>query len=360
MERLGIVGLPNCGKSGLFRALTRMDVEVASHPFTTTGSNVGVAQVPDTRLDVLGELAASRKIVPAGLNVIDIAGLAAGASQGEGLGNRFLAQIREVDAILYVLRAFDDPNVVYATSPPDPLGDLEVLETELCLSDLETLESRLPKARKAATQDEAKRLVAALEAAVVVLEAGVPLYRSDIDSATRARLRDQFLLTDKTVLYVVNIGEEQLGDAAGIEGAVREHVGDADVTALCFALEDEIAQLDDAAARTELLAGYDIGEPALPRVARAAYHALGKRTFFTTGEKESRAWTIRVGDTAPVAAGVIHSDFERGFIRAEVVAYEDLVAAGGWDDAKRQGKTRLEGRDYVVRDGDVIEFRFNV
>ncbi|MCE7884924.1 MAG: redox-regulated ATPase YchF [Actinobacteria bacterium ATB1] len=360
MERLGIVGLPNSGKSGLFRALTGIDVEVAPHPFTTTGSNVGVAQVPDPRLDVLAELAKSRKVVRAGLNVIDIAGLAAGASHGEGLGNRFLAQIREVDAILYVLRAFEDAGVAYAIDPPDPLADLDVLETELCLTDLETIEARLPKARKGASDDTQKRVAAALEAAASALESGVPLYRSDLDPDMRALLREHFLLTDKKVLYVVNIGEDELAERQAVEAKIMSSVGEVDVTALCVALEDEIAQLDDPSERAELLAGYEIDEPALPRVARAAYHTLGKRTFFTTGDKESRAWTIREGDAAPAAAGVIHSDFERGFIRAEVIAYDDLVAAGGWDEAKRQGDTRLEGRDYVVSDGDVIEFRFNV
>lgn len=362
MERLGIVGLANSGKSALFNALTGMHVDVAAHPYTTTDTNVGVAHVPDERLDTLAKIAHSRKVVHASLNLIDIAGLASGASGGVGLGNKFLAQIREVDAILFVLRAFCDPNVIYEVDPPDPAADLEILETELCLADIESVESRLPKVHKTAQANVShKPLLVALEAAREVLADGVALYRAGLDDSVTAALHDLFLLTNKTVLYVVNIGEGDLGRQAEIESSLREVAGpDADIAALCISLEAEVAELEDPRERSDLLASYGVTEAALGRVASAAYHALGKRTFLTTGEKESRAWTIRAGDSASAAAGVIHSDFERGFIRAEVVAYDELVTAGGWDEARKAGLARLEGKDYVVCDGDVVEFRFNV
>lgn len=346
----------------MFNALTSMGVDVGVAPFTTTGSNIGTAQVPDGRLEHLAQLSDSAKVVPAGLHVVDIAGLVSGASGGEGLGNQFLAQIREADALSFVLRAFDDPAVTYATEPSDPAADLEVLETELCLTDLESIETRLPKAQKKAESEKSGTAeVAAMSAAAEVLGDGVPLYRSALSAEQRMALRDQFLLTDKLVLYLVNIGEDQISEADEIEAALRKVVGeDATVATLCGALEAEIAELDDAGERADLLGSYGLAEPAIGRVARAAYQALGKRTFLTTGEKESRAWTIPAGATAKQAAGVIHSDFERGFIRAEIASYDEVVAAGGWDEARKCGTARLEGKDYVVADGDVVEFRFNV
>ncbi len=367
METLGIVGLPNSGKSTLFNALTGMTVDVGAHPFTTTGSNVGVAQVPDQRLQTLSKLSQSQKTMPAGLNVTDIAGLVAGAASGEGLGNRFLAQIRDVDAILFCLRAFVDDSVVYAIDPPDPLVDLETLETELCIADLDTVEARLPKTRKSSTADaKLVPFVKAMEAAVAALGEGIPIYRSNLTDDEKRVLHDLFLLTNKNALYVVNVGEDDLG--AERQGVIEKKFIDAvggtvdagQVAAVCVELEAEIAQIGDESEREELLASYGVEEPALARVARAAYYALGKEAFFTTGEKETRAWTIPAGATAKTAAGAIHSDLERGFIRAEVIAYDDAVAAGGWDEAKKAGHMRLEGKDYVVKDGDVLVIRFNV
>ena len=364
MERLGIVGLANSGKSALFAALTGMDVEVAPHPFSTQGHNVGTAAVPDPRLDTLARLSQSKKVVPAQLNVIDIGGLAAGASAGEGLGNQMLGQIREVDAILFVLRAFVDDSVPYDVDPPDPDEDLGILEMELCLADLQTVEARLPKLRKSAMADpKAKTLVDLLERVAAVLGDGVPLYRAGLSDDDRAGLYDLWLLTNKKALYLVNVGEDALGDTGAVVDrfvAAHDAVTREDVLVLCVALEHEVAQVEDPDERAELLTSYGVDEAAVGRVARAAYHALGKRTFLTTGDKESRAWTIRDGDRAPQAAGAIHSDFERGFIRAEVATYEQVVAAGGWDEAKRAGDVRLEGKDYVVADGDVMVFRFNV
>ncbi len=341
-----------------------MGVEVAARPFTTTGTNVGVAQVPDDRLTTLGELSKSAKIVPAGLNVTDIAGLVSGAADGEGLGNQFLAQIRESDAILFVLREFDDSGVVYATDPVDAASDLDVLETELCLTDLESLEKRLPKAKKGAQGDDVKKkLIASIDSAIDVLGNGTPLYRSDLKSDDLERLRDEFLLTNKPVLYVINIDESALGAELEVIDHFREEAGissDATIAAMCVELEAEIAEVEDPDERQELIESFGIGEPALPRVAHAAYRALGKRTFLTTGEKESRAWTIPDGANAREAAGAIHSDLERGFIRAEVADYEAVVEAGGWDEARKAGVIRLEGKDYIVSDGDVIVIRFNI
>lgn len=358
MERLGIVGLPNAGKSSLFNALTGGDAVVASHPFSTTETNVGVAQVPDTRLERLAEMSKSRKVVHATVEFVDIAGLVAGASTGEGLGNRFLAGIREADAICLVLRAFDDPNVVGSTDPAD---DLAVLELELVLADAATVDNQLDKRRKAARADKSLAAeVSAMEAAKAALDAGVPIYRSDLAQETRAALRSAFLLTNKPVLAVVNLGEDQVADAGVIAAPVAKELdGHGDVLAVSVALEAEAAQLD-AGSRAELLEGLGLGEGALPRVARAAYHLLGRRTFFTTGDKESRAWTFRAGAKAPECAGVIHSDLQRGFIRAEVIRWDELLDLGGWHQAKDAGRLRVEGKDYEVVDGDVLEIRFNV
>lgn len=358
MERLGIVGLPNAGKSSLFNALTGGDAVVASHPFSTTETNVGVAQVPDTRLERLAEMSKSRKVVHATVEFVDIAGLVAGASTGEGLGNRFLAGIREADAICLVLRAFDDPNVVGSTDPAD---DLAVLELELVLADAATVDNQLDKRRKAARADKSLAAeVSAMEAAKAALDAGVPIYRSELAQETRAALRSAFLLTNKPVLAVVNLGEDQVADAGVIAAPVAKELdGHGDVLAVSVALEAEAAQLD-AGSRAELLEGLGLGEGALPRVARAAYHLLGRRTFFTTGDKESRAWTFRAGAKAPECAGVIHSDLQRGFIRAEVIRWDELLDLGGWHQAKDAGRLRVEGKDYEVVDGDVLEIRFNV
>ena len=358
MERLGLVGLPNSGKSSLFNALTGGSAPVAAHPFSTTESSVGVAQVADHRLAALAEMSRSRKVVPATMELVDIAGLVAGASTGEGLGNRFLAGIREVDAVALVLRAFEDPNVV---GDCDPVEDLHTLELELVLADVDSLETQLPRRRKRARAGAALGgEVAAMEAALDVLTAGVPLFRSALSADTRVALKGAFLLTDKPVLAVVNLGEDQLASADDLSKLVAAELGDAaEVLGVSVQLEAEAARLD-AGDRTELLEGLGLGEGALARVIRAAYHLLGRRTFLTTGDKESRAWTFRAGARAPECAGVIHSDLQRGFIRAEVIRWDELLELGSWAAAKDVGRLRVEGKDYEVADGDVVEIRFNV
>jgi GTP-binding protein YchF len=358
MERLGIVGLPNSGKSSLFNALTGGSAAVAAHPFSTTETTVGVAQVPDHRVDQLAVMSASRKVVHATVEFVDIAGLVAGSSTGEGLGNRFLAGIREADALCLVLRAFEDDNVVGDT---DPLSDLGVLELELVLADAATVDSQVDKRRKAAKAD--KSLLAEVDAlgrAKTELDAGTPIYRSALPAEDRALLRPFFLLTNKPVLAVVNLGEDQVAGTDAMIKPVAEELGShGDVLGVSVELEAEAAQLPPEE-RSELLEGLGLGEGALPRVARAAYHLLGRRTFLTTGDKESRAWTFRAGAKAPECAGVIHSDLQRGFIRAEVIHWDELLSLGSWHRAKEAGKLRVEGKDYEVIDGDVLEIRFNV
>jgi ribosome-binding ATPase len=358
MERVGLVGLPNSGKTSLFNALTGAESPVAPHPFTTTESLVAVAPIPDPRLDALAAMSASKKVVRAGVEVVDIAGLVAGSSAGEGLGNRFLAGIREVDALCLVLRAFEDPGV---PGDCDPLTALGVLELELVLADLASVESQLDKRRKAARNDKSLAgELAAMEDAHGALQAGTPLYRARSDPAQRELRRGLFLLTDKPVLAVVNVGEEQLDKTDVIAAPVAAELeGHGDTMAVCVQLEAEAARLAPAD-RAELLAGLGLGEGALARVSAAAYHVLGRRIFFTTGDKESRAWSFRDGDTAPECAGVIHSDLQRGFIRAEVIRWDELLDAGSWAAAKAHGRIRLEGKEYHVADGDVLEIRFNV
>jgi GTP-binding protein YchF len=358
MERLSIVGLPNAGKSSLFNALTGGDAVVAAHPFSTTETNVGVAEVPDPRLDALAEMSKSKKVVHATVEFVDIAALVAGSASGEGLGNRFLGGIREVDAMVVVLRAFEDDNVVGSA---DPLSDLHTLELELVLADVGSVESQLYKRRKAARADKSLvGEVAAMERALAELEAGVPVYRSSLPAEDRDALRPFFLLTNKPVLAVVNLGEDQLAEADALVKPVQDEFGPAaDVLGVSVQLEAEAAQLPPGE-RSELLEGLGLGEGALPRVARAAYHLLGRRTFLTTGDKESRAWTFRAGAHAPECAGVIHSDLQRGFIRAEVIRWDELLEIGSWQKAKDVGRLRVEGKDYEVKDGDVLEIRFNV
>lgn len=352
------MGLPNSGKTSLFNALTGAEAQVASHPFSTTETSVGVAQVPDSRLDALADMSASRKRVRAGVEVVDIAGLVAGSSTGEGLGNRFLAGIREVDALCLVLRAFEDPEVPGET---DPVGALGVLVLELVLADVATVDNQLARRRKAAKGDRSLASeVEALEAAQSVLGEGTPIWASSLGDDQRLPLASAFLLTDKPVLAVVNIGEDDLEQADGLVKAVESELGGSgEVLAASVRLEAEAARLEPDE-RSELLEGLGLGEGALPRVARSAYHLLGRRTFFTTGDKESRAWTFRAGATAPECAGVIHSDLQRGFIRAEVIRWDELLELGSWASAKSAGRLRVEGKDYVVADGDVLEIRFNV
>jgi hypothetical protein len=360
MQRLGLVGLANAGKSSLFNALTGGHAPVAAHAFSTVETSVGVAPLPDPRLDALAELSHSVKVVRAGVEFVDIAGLVAGSSTGEGMGNRFLAGIREVDALVVVLRGFRDDSV---SGPDDPLDCLETLELELVLADVASLENQSDKRRKQARIKGDANLAAeadAIDAAMVELQAGVPLLRSKLGREVRDRLHNSFLLTDKPVLAVVNIGEDQLDSVDELVGPVAEHLGEtSEAIGVCVQLEAEAAQLDPAE-RNELLEGLGLGQGVVPRVARAAFDLLGLRTFLTTGDKESRAWIFRLGALAPECAGVIHSDLQRGFIRAEVIHWDELIELGGWNEAKAAGKLRVEGKDYPVKDGDVLEIRFNV
>jgi GTP-binding protein YchF len=370
MEHLGLVGLPNSGKSSLFNALTGANVVVAAHPFSTTETTTGIAQVPDDRLWKLAEMSESRKVVPAGVEFVDIAALAKGASTGEGLGNRFLGSLREMDALVYVLRAFEDQSVMTATGgDPDPADDLATLEFELVLADLAAVEGRIHRQGKAARGDKSiLPEIAALERAHTFLDEGTPLYRAGLSTDERELLKASFLLTTKPILIVVNIGEDQLDDAAKLAepfgpGGPGVSPGSATSTesalAVCVQLEAEAARLDPEE-RSELLEGLGLGDGVVPRVARAAYHLLGRKTFLTTGPDESRAWTFRAGAKAPECAGVIHSDLQRGFIRAEVIRWDELLSIGSWPRAKELGKLRVEGKDYEVADGDVLEIRFNV
>ena len=358
MERFGFVGLPNAGKSSLYNALAGGGALAAPYTFATRDPNVGVAKVLDSRLDALAAMSASRNVVPASVQFVDIGGLVEGASKGEGLGNRFLANIREADAVVYVLRAFEDADV---PGPSDPLEHLRVVELELTLADLEAVENQVTKRRKAAKADKSLAdEVAALDAAEVVLSEGTPLYRSELDPDVRALLRPYFLLTNRPVLAVVNIGEDQLDDVATVIKPVEDELaGRAEVLGMCVQLEAEAAQLS-LEERAEMLEALGLGEGALVEFVHAAYHLLGLRTFFTTGEKESRAWTFRAGWKAPQSAGVIHTDFEKGFIRAEVIHWDELIDLGSWSKARDVGKLRVEGKDYEVADGDVMEIRFNV
>ena len=356
--RFGFVGLPNAGKSSLYNALAGGGALAAPYAFATTDPNVGVAKVPDDRLDRLAAMSNSANVVPAAVQFTDIGGLVEGASKGEGLGNRFLGGIRESDAIVFVLRAFRDADV---PGSHDPLEHLRVVELELTLADLETVESQIDKRRKAAKADRSLAgEVAALEAAHAVLAEGTPIYRSGLSEELRGNLRSWFLLTDKPVMAVVNVDEEQLTDLDAVVAPIDAELGGlAEVVGMCVQLEAEAALLD-LEDRAEMLDALGLGEGALPRFVRSAYHLLGLRTFFTTGEKESRAWTFPAGAKAPQCAGVIHTDFERGFIRAEVIQWDELLEVGAWSKAREVGKLRVEGKDYEVADGDVLEIRFNV
>ncbi|KBY55706.1 redox-regulated ATPase YchF [Mycobacterium tuberculosis] len=353
---LGIVGLPNVGKSTLFNALTRNNVVAANYPFATIEPNEGVVSLPDPRLDKLAELFGSQRVVPAPVTFVDIAGLVKGASEGAGLGNKFLAHIRECDAICQVVRVFVDDDVTHVTGRVDPQSDIEVVETELILADLQTLERATGRLEKEARTNKARKPVydAALRAQQV-LDAGKTLFAAGVDAAA---LRELNLLTTKPFLYVFNADEAVLTDPARV-GELRALVAPADAVFLDAAIESELTELDDESA-AELLESIGQSERGLDALARAGFHTLKLQTFLTAGHKEARAWTIHQGDTAPKAAGVIHSDFEKGFIKAEIVSYDDLVAAGSMAAAKAAGKVRIEGKDYVMADGDVVEFRFNV
>jgi len=361
--KCGIVGLPNVGKSTLFNALTKAGIAAENYPFCTIEPNVGIVEVPDPRLVTLTAIAKPQKVLPAVVEFVDIAGLVAGASKGEGLGNKFLANIRETDAIAHVVRCFEDPNVVHVTGKVDPVSDIETINTELALADLQTVERQLAKNTKLAKtggDKEAQRLVAVLEKVLAALDQGRPARTVDLSKEELAVLRPMFLLTMKPTMYVANVAEHGFHDnplLAQVEAlAAREH---SPVVPISAALEAQIADLSDEDMQI-FLADMGLAEPGLNRLIRVGYTLLGLQTFFTVGPKEVRAWTVQVGATAPQAAGVIHTDFEHGFIRAETIAYDDYIACKGEHGAKEAGKLRLEGKDYVVRDGDVMHFRFNV
>jgi hypothetical protein len=361
--KCGIVGLPNVGKSTLFNALTKAGIAAENYPFCTIEPNVGIVEVPDARLAQLAAIARPQKVIPAIVEFVDIAGLVAGASKGEGLGNQFLANIRETDAIAHVVRCFDDPNVVHVAGKIDPVSDIETINTELALADLAAVEKQLAKyskVAKAGGDKEAQRLVAVLDKVQAALDQGRPARSVDLYPEEQDVLRPLFLLTMKPTMYVCNVDENGFENNP-LLARVRELAAKegAPVVAICAALESQIVDMSDEDKQV-FLADMGLEEPGLNRLIRAAYELLGLQTYFTAGPKEVRAWTIHRGDTAPEAAGVIHTDFEKGFIRAEVISYADYVALKGEQGAKEAGKMRLEGKDYVVQDGDVVHFRFNV
>ncbi|HMR03244.1 MAG TPA: redox-regulated ATPase YchF [Candidatus Competibacter phosphatis] len=360
--KCGIVGLPNVGKSTLFNALTKAGIQAENYPFCTIDPNVGMVLVPDPRLEALAAIVKPQKIVPATVEFVDIAGLVAGASKGEGLGNQFLAHIRETDAIAQVVRCFANDDVVHVSGRVDPREDIETINTELALADLAAVEKALLRAEKAAKAGgrEALERKALLERVQAHLDTGAPVRTLALAATEREQLRELFLLTAKPVLYIANIAEDGFVDNPLLDQVrgIAEREG-AEIVPVCAAIEAELAELEDAD-KAEFLADYGLSEPGLDRVIHAAYKLLGLETYFTAGPKEVRAWTVRAGATAPQAAGVIHTDFERGFIRAEVIAYADYIAYGGESGAREAGKWRLEGKDYIVQEGDVMHFRFNV
>ncbi len=358
----GIVGLPNVGKSTLFNALTRAGIDAENFPFCTIDPNTGVVPVPDPRLDKLAEIVKPAKVVPSAMEFVDIAGLVAGASKGEGLGNQFLANIRETQAIAHVVRCFDDDNVIHVAGGISPADDIEVINTELALADMDTVERAMDRARRVANagDKDAKALHELLTRVLAKLDESIPVRAQGLEPHELGMLRELHLLTAKPVLYIANVAEDGFEDNPHLDvvRGIAEAEG-AELVAICNKIEAEVAELEDEE-RREFLDALGIEEPGLNRVIRAGYKLLGLHHYFTAGPKEARAWTIPIGTKAPQAAAVIHTDFERGFIRAEVIAYDDYVAGNGEQGAKDAGRWRLEGKEYVVQDGDVVHFRFNV
>lgn len=360
--KCGIVGLPNVGKSTLFNALTQATIAAENYPFCTIDPNVGVVPVNDPRQNVIAGIVNPQNVIPTTMSFVDIAGLVAGASKGEGLGNKFLANIRETDAICHVVRCFENDDIVHVSGKVDPIADAEVINTELALADLESIEKALDKVTRQAKTGDKKILVrkALLEKVNQHLSEGLPVRTLELNDDEQAVLKDFQLITNKPVLYIANVNEDGFENNPALDALTElAKQEDAKIVAVCAAIEAEIVELEDDE-KIEFLADMGLDEPGLDRVIRAGYALLGLQTYFTAGEKEVRAWTVPVGATAPQAAGVIHTDFERGFIRAEVISYDDFVEFKGEHGAKDAGKLRSEGKDYIVKDGDVIHFRFNV